>query len=1092
MVPGGSFHIGSPNRVRLARIRVPAMKFLKVRYVCQALLLAAAIMRAAPTATDVHAVTAEMQWRMIGPFRGGRTVAVSGVAQQQNTFYMAANNGGVWKTTDYGVTWKPIFDGQPTGSIGALAVAPSDPDVLYVGSGEGLQRPDLSVGDGVYKSVDGGRTWKHLGLRDGYQIPSIVVDPQDPNRLFVAVLGHPYGPNSERGLFRSTDGGQSFQRVLYKDENTGAMEVAFDPDNSQNVYATLWAARQAPWEVGASFNGLGSGLFKSSDGGGTWHQIGKGLPLIEQGLGRIGFVIAKSNNRRMYAQVDASAAYVGLYRSDDAGEHWTKVNSESRIVGRGGDFAGVQADPNNENKIYVANTSTYRSEDAGKTFVAIKGAPGGDDYHTIWINPNNPNIILLGVDQGATLTVNGGQTWSSWYNQPTAQFYHVITDNQFPYWVYGAQQESGSIGIASRSDYGSISFRNWQTVGVEEYGYVAPDPLNPALIYGGKATRFNRVTGDVQDISPQPLRGAHRFVRTMPLLFSPADPHTLLLASEVLFKTTNGGTSWDVISPDLTRKQWAMPDVIQAFASQDTESGKHRGVIYTIAPSPKDAALIWAGTDDGLIHVTRDGGKNWKDVTPPELSAWSKVSLLEASHFQASTAYAAINRVRLDDLKPHIFRTHDFGRTWTSIVEGLPDRAVVNAVREDPKRAGLLYAGTEIGVFVSLDDGVHWQPLQQNLPVTSVRDLVIHENDLVIGTHGRSFWILDDITPLRQLGVGKQERGGTQLFAPETAMRWRWNRNTDTPLPPEEPVGQNPPDGAILDYVLGSDARSVTLDIVDASNKLVRHYASADKPGASLAELGKELNVPTYWVRPDLILSGTAGGHRFIWDLRYAPPDSLDHEYPISAIYRNTPRTPLGALALPGRYLVRLTVDGESYSQPLVVIMDPRIQTTGAGLLRQFATSRSVSDMMNESYGMLAQARGLQKAVTEAAQRPATSEDLKASLTRAAETLGTLIGSGGRRRSASGQPGLGALNGQLAQVFEILQGSDAAPTTQALSATNHLNVSLRAKRLEWIQFQTGELKTLNEHLKNANLPELSMARASPQDMSTLGTDSDEP
>ncbi len=825
-----------------------------------------------------------MRWRLIGPFRGGRTVAISGIAEQPNVFYMAPTDGGVWKSTDYGNTWKPIFDGQDTGSIGALAVAPSDPNILYAGSGEGLQRPDLSVGDGMYKSTDAGKSWQHLGLRDGQQIASIAVDPVDPNRLFVAVLGHPYGPNPERGVYRSVDGGQSFEQVLYKDENTGAAQVALSPGNPQIVYATLWEARQAPWEIGNSFTGPESGLFRSTDGGNTWKQLTQGIPTFAQGLGRIGFDIAPSDPKRMYALIDASHAYGGLYRSNDAGESWQKVNNEVRIWGRGSDFACVRVDPKDENKIYVANTSTYRSTDAGENFVAIKGAPGGDDYHSIWINPQNPGIIFLGVDQGATLSVNGGQTWSSWYNQPTAQFYHVITDNRFPYWVYGGQQESGSAAVESRSDDGSISFRNFHPVGAEEYGYVAPDPLHPDIVYGGKVTRFNWITKDVQDVSPQILRGKYRFVRTMPLLFSPADPHILYLGSNVLFKTTNGGDSWQVISPDLTRKQWQMPAVIEAFESKDPEKGQHRGVIYTIAPSPKDVNLIWVGTDDGLIQITRDGGKNWRDITPPALTPWSKVSLIEASHFDTETAYAAINRFRLDDLKPHIYRTHDGGKTWSEVVSGLPDQAVVNAVREDPKRKGLLFAGTEIGVFVSFNDGDRWQPLQMNLPVTSIRDLTIHGNDLIAGTHGRSFWILDDITPLRQVNQ--------VLFAPEEAIRWRWNRNTDTPLPPEMPVGQNPPDGAILDYTLKANSGPVTLDIYNAKGELVRRYSSNDQP----PQPEKDLNVPTYWIRPPQTLSNEAGMHRFVWDLRYAPPKSLQHEYPISAIYRNTPEEPRGAL----------------------------------------------------------------------------------------------------------------------------------------------------------------------------------------------------
>ncbi|MBV8858263.1 MAG: glycoside hydrolase, partial [Acidobacteria bacterium] len=682
-----------------------------------------------------------LRWRMIGPFRGGRTVGATGVPSRPNVFYIGVNNGGVWKTDDAGRTWNPIFDEQPTGSVGALAVAPSRPDTIYVGTGEGLQRPDLSVGDGLYRSNDGGRTWSHLGLRDGQQIGSIIVDPRDPERLLVAVLGHPYGPNEERGVYRSTDGGRTFEKVLYKDENTGAIALAFDPSNARNVYAVLWAARQGPWENGA-WQGPGSGLFKSADGGTTWRQLTKGLPTFEQGLGRIGIAIAPSDPKRMYANVDAPQLG-GIYRSDDAGESWTRTNDEVRVWGRGSDFAEVKVDPRDPDVVYSANTSSYKSADGGKTFHAWKGAPGGDDYHTIWINPENPQIVLLATDQGATITVNGGRTWSSWYNQPTAQFYHVSTDDQFPYWVYGGQQESGSVGTTSRGDNGAITFRDWRTVGAEEYGYVAADPLNPNIIYGGKLSRFDKTTGQVVNIAPEPVRaGKYRFLRTAPVLFSPVDPHVLYYAGNVLFKTTNGGNSWDVISPDLTRETYDVPESIGVYRKPDMATMPRRGVIYTVAPSHKDVNTIWAGTDDGLIHITRDGGKTWKNITPPQLTSWSKVSIIDAGHFDDQTAYAAVNRFRLDDLRPHVYRTHDGGKTWTEIVKGLPDDPV-NAVREDPVRRGLLFAGTERAVYVSFNDGDEWQPLRLNMPATSIRDLVVHRDDIVVGTHGRSFWILD-------------------------------------------------------------------------------------------------------------------------------------------------------------------------------------------------------------------------------------------------------------------------------------------------------------------------------------------------------------
>src|SRR5579864_2548942 len=920
-------------------------------------LLLTAFLPAQQISSDLYS---GLRWRMIGPYRGGRTVAAAGIASQPNVFYVAANNGGVWKTDDFGRTWKPLFDDQPTGSICALAIAPSDPSIIYAGSGEGLQRPDLSVGDGIYKSTDAGRTWRHLGLRDGQQIPAILVDPRDPNRVFVAVLGHPYGPNAERGVFRSTDGGETWQKVLYKDENTGAIDLAFDPTNARTIYAVLWAARQGPWENG-EWSGPNSGLFKSTDGGTTWQQLSGGLPTPAQGLGRIGIAIAPSDPSRMYALVEAQQS--ALYRSNDAGANWQRINTESRIVGRGSDFAGVRVDPKNKDVIYVANTSTYRSSDAGQSFTAIKGAPGGDDYHTIWINPENPRIILLACDQGATISVNGGETWSSWYNQPTAQFYHVITDNRFPYWVYGGQQESGSAGVASRSDYGEVTFREWHPVGVEEYGYVAPDPLNPNLIYGGKATRFNQSTGEVQEIGPAVLRGGkYRFVRTMPILFSPVDPHVLYLASQVLFKTINGGHSWEAISPDLTREKYEIPASVGIYTDDARKEATRRGVIYAVAPSHKDVNVIWAGTDDGFIHVTRDGGKTWKNITPPELTPWSKVSILDASHFDDLTVFAAINRFRLDDLKPHIYRTHDGGTTWKEIVAGLPD-GPINTVREDPVRKGLLYAGSELAVYVSFNDGDSWEPLRLNMPAISIRDLVIHDNDLVAGTHGRGFWILDDISPLRQMSA-EIAASDAHLFRPAAAYRVRRDNYPDTPLPPEEPAGQNPPDGAILYYYLKSPASSpVTLEVFDAARKQVRRYSSADKP----EPVDPTVNVPTYWIRPPQILAANAGMHRFVWDLHYPPPDALRHEYPISAIYRDTPRYPLGPAALPGEYSVRLTVDGRSYTQILTVRMDPRVKTPPAGLLQQFTLATKVTGMMQRDYEALQQIRELR---TKVGQNP--------------------------------------------------------------------------------------------------------------------------
>lgn len=870
---------------------------------------------------------AGLKYRMIGPHRAGRTVGISGVADQPNIFYIGVNNGGVWKTTDYGHTWKPIFDAENTGSVGDVAVAPSNSNVIYVGSGEGIQRPDLSIGNGLYKSSDAGKTWSNMGLQDAQQIGGISIDPTNENRIFVAALGHPYGPNKERGVYRSLDGGKTLEQVLYIDENTGAVQVLIDPNHTNIVFATIWAARQGPWENGA-WDGEASGLYKSMDGGTTWKKITKGFPTTtEDGLGRIGFTIAPSNSNRMYATVDA-AKKGGIYRSDDGGESWYMLTSDARLWGRGSDFAEVKADPKNEDIVYSANVVMWKSKDGGKTWEGIKGAPGGDDYHRFWINPNNTNIIAIGLDQGGTITVNGGETYSSWYNQATAQFYHVSTDNSFPYNVYGGQQESGSVGIASRSNDGGITFREWHPVGVEEYGYVAADPLDPNIIYGGKITRYDKRTAQVQNISPTPVRdGKVRFIRTAPVLFSPVDNKTLFFAGNIIFKTNNGGSSWETISPDLSRETWDIPASVGIYNTEEVKKMRQRGVVYSLAPSYQDLNVLWAGTDDGLIHITKDGGKNWKNITPASITSWSKISMIDASRFDVNTAYVAVNRIRVDDMTPHIYKTTDGGLTWKKIINGLPNEPI-NSVREDAVRKGLLFAGSENAVYFSLDAGENWQSLRLNMPATSIRDLVIKDDDLVIGTHGRSFWILDNITPIRQINVNKTKE--TVLLKPQKAVRVRWNMNTDTPLPPEEPAGENPPDGAMIDYYLNTNSSGpVKLEILNAKGEIIRTFTSND----TLYTI-PEVNIPLYWIRPQQILAATAGAHRFLWDMKYAPLN-VPAAYPMTAIKHNTPPDATAPWVMPGNYKIRLTVDGKIQEQPITITMDPRVKTSTTQWQRQ-------------------------------------------------------------------------------------------------------------------------------------------------------------
>ncbi len=973
---------------------------------------------------------------MIGPFRAGRTVGAVGIASQPNVFYIGVNNGGVWKTNDAGRTWKPIFDDQPTGSIGDIAIAPSNPNVIYVGSGEGLQRPDLSTGDGMYRSDDGGKTWTHLGLREGQQIASITVDPRDENRLLVAVLGHPYGPNEERGIYRSTDGGKSFDRVLYKDENTGAMQVEFAPGSSSVVYADLWAGRQGPWENGA-WQGKESGLFKSVDGGTTWTKLTKGLPTVEQGLGRIGFTISRSDPSRLYATVDAQPAVAGIYASSDAGESWARVNGDPRLWGRGSDFAELRVHPKDPNTVFVANVASYKSIDGGKTFTGFKGAPGGDDYHRLWINPEQPDTMLFATDQGATITVNGGETWSSWYNQPTAQFYHVNTDNQYPYWVCGGQQESGSACVASRGRTGAIGAWDWETVGVEEYGYVAPDPLDPNIVYGGKITRFDRRTRHVQNIAPEAVRtGKYRFLRTAPVIFSPVDNKSLFYAGNVIFKTTTGGQSWEVISPDLSREKWDVPANVGIYATKEMETMPRRGVVYTIAPSYKDLGTIWAGTDDGLIHVTRDGGKNWQNVSPPELKSWAKVSLIDAGRFDANTAYAAINTFRLDDLRPHIFRTHDGGKTWKEIVKGIPNGGIVNAVREDPIRKGLLYCGTEQAVYFSIDDGENWQPLRLNMPATSIRDLVIKDDGVVVGTHGRSFWILDDITPLRQI-EGNTKNADVTFFAPQLATRVKRSLHTDTPFPPEEPAGQNPPDGAVINYFLKQPAKApIVLEILDPDGRLIRRFASDDKP--LKVDLTK-VNPPEYWIRPFQPLKNEAGMQRFVWDLMYLNPPADNYDLPISAIYKDTPWVPQGPAVIPGTYTLRMTIDGRTFSQKLNVRMDPRVTTPAAGLKQQFELSVA-------AYNGIIRSRNLAESVRKKIAELERSQPSSSVLPKLKALLDG-IGGRGTTLGVADFP-LSRLSGAFTQLLDLLQDADVAPTSQAVAASRDLQTALdNAERL---------------------------------------------
>ena len=1011
----------------------------------------------------------DLHWRMIGPFRGGRTRAAVGVPSQPNVFYIAQVNGGVWKSDDYGRTWNPIFDHESTQSVGAIAVAPSDPNIIYVGSGEGLHRPDLSVGNGIYKSTDAGKTWTHLGLNDGQQIPALAVDPRDANKVFAAVLGHPYGPNEERGLYRSTDGGQTWQRVISKDENTGASDVVIDPSNPDVMFASMWEAREGPWEDNNKHDGEGGGLFKSTDGGNTWHAVTNGLP---KDLAQIYVAIAPSDSRRVYATLAQAGGKLGVYRSDDGGDSWAQITDDPRPAGRigGGDLSIPKVDPKNPDLLYVVSTVTMRSSDGGKTWSGFRGAPGGDDYQNIWINPNNGNIILIASDQGAIITVNGGASWSSWYNQPTAQLYHAIADNSFPYRVCAGQQESGSVCISSRGNDGAITFREWHPVGVIEYGYAAPDPLDPDIIYGGGRTevsKFHFSTGQVQNVTPIPVRDQkYRANRTEPLMFSPVDPHILYYATNYLFKTTDGGQNWQTISPDLTRESPGVPASVGTLINKGAD--KQRGVIYSLAPSFKDVNTLWAGTDDGQLWITHDGGKNWDNITPKELTAWSKVTQISASHFDEKTAYASVSRFRINDTHPYIYRTHDGGHSWTLVAAGLPDFGPVDTVREDPVRKGLLFAGTENSVWVSFDDGDHWQSLQLNLPHTSMRDLWIHENDLIVATHGRAFWILDDIAPLREASTALAS--SAHLFAPAPAYRVQRDTNSDTPLPPDEPMAANPPDGAILDYYLPAAASLVAIEIVDGQGHVVRRFSNSDKADITDEELRKQL-IPLYWVRKPRQVATGAGMHRFIWGLHYAAPASMRHDYPIAAVPHDTPRLPLGPTVLPGKYTVRLTVDGKTSSAPLIVKMDPRVKTPASGLEKKFQAETRMAEILNESTHALLQGGSLRTQIEKlAGQNNAAAKD---ALDAFSKKLNAMLGGGGGFFAPPSQEvTLARVNGEAATLYQLIWQPDAEPTAAEMEAASTAERDRTDVMKRWNYFKSTDLPALNRMLRDAKIPEV--------------------
>ena len=989
---------------------------------------------AAPAARHPGAPEFEnLRWRLVGPFRGGRTLAACGIAGDPATFYTGAVGGGVWKTENAGRTWEPVMDGQPVASIGALAVAPSDSRVVYVGSGEADMRSDVSYGNGMYRSADAGRTWKRIGLSDTRQIGRIVVDPRDANRVFVAALGHGFGPNAERGVFRSTDGGATWTKVLFRDADTGAIDLAFQPGNPRTILAALWQTRRPPWNTYPPSNGPGSGLYRSEDGGDTWHRAGDGLPAEK--LGRIGIAFAPGEPRRVYTVVDAKDG--GLFRSDDAGAHFTRVSSDRRVWDRGWYFGDLAVDPKNGDVVYACNTSVYRSTDGGRTFLPFKGAPGGDDYHQLWIDPTEPKRMIVASDQGTVVSLDGGRAWSSWYNQPTAQLYHVVTDDRFPYWIYGAQQDSGAAAVPSRTDYRSITLRDWRPIAAGgEAGMIAPDPKDPRVVFGGTVGRFDWTTLQDQDVNPTFAHpGEYRGEWTLPLVFSPKNPAALYFGNQFLFRTTDAGRHWEKASPDLTRERPDVPATLDPPTAEDTPvKGPRRGVIWSIAPSPLEEGRIWCGTNDGAIHRTTDGGRTWQNVTPPDLSAWSAIAGIEASRFDARTAYAAIDRHRLDDVAPHILRTTDDGRTWTPIAAGIPDGAYVHVVREDPARRGLLYAGTELGVFVSFDDGARWQTLQRNLPTCSVRDIAVRRGDLVIATHGRSFWVMDDVSALAQWN-DTVAGSPAWLFAARAAVRVHPASFQGTPEPKDEPAGENPPDGAGLDYWLAADG-PVTIEILDAKGELVRRFASTDSP--TPPDLQRIVTTPD-WVAVERPPAATAGLHRVVWNLRYAVPKELTG---LGRFANASVRVP------PGRYTVRLTAGGRTATQPLEVVRDPRVPATDADLAAQFELARELESLRLEIARGIAQAAAMRRAMAS------TGNGGAADVQALSKKIDEVAGAPGDLRpeefwADEGTDSLRKLSTALLRFAVSVESADAAPSPDLVAGFRQRRETARRTLTAW-------------------------------------------
>jgi photosystem II stability/assembly factor-like uncharacterized protein len=1026
-------------------------------------------------------------WRNIGPFRGGRVSAVSGVVGQPGVFYIGLPLGGVWKTTSAGTTWFPIFDSiKEVSSIGSVEVAPSDPNVIYVGTGDLITGGGINEGNGMYKSTDAGKTWQHLGLDQTRQIPSILVDPHDPNLVLIAAQGNVHAKSDARGVFRSTDGGKTWNKTLYVDDSTGLQKLAWAADHPEVVLATtvrhyappVPTPSRGPPAPNAPSN---TALYKSTDEGVTWKQItGGGLPALN---GRTSVAVAMNTN----AQRIFLIGNFGLYRSDDGGSTWRQMDATDRRVGngQGGYNCGVYVDPKNPDIVYTINTSSYKSTDGGSTFTGFKGAPGGDDPQQMWIDPADGQRMLLGFDQGATISLDGGQTWSSWYNQSTDQVYHISTDNSFPYWVYATQQDAGAIATLSRGNLGEITPLDWKPVPGWEWGTIVPDPLDPKIVYasGNGISKITYPSEQWINISPDMDPGGKlRTGFSQPLVWTPWNQHELLAGFQYLMGTTDGGVRWTKMSPDLTVPKNPPPAPVATAPGQPPSPP--RDAIEAISASSVAAGTIWVGTSNGLVHVTRDNGKTWNDVSIPAMLnlARANISAIDASHQDAATAYVAVDHHTTGDYAPYLYRTHDYGKTWTRIVNGLPtdepSGSFARVIREDPKKAGLLFAGTESAIYVSFDDGDHWQSLMANLPNTSYRDITMHGSDLVVGTYGRGIWILDDYSVLRQLTPTVASEPA-HLFEPADAVRVRRNVNYDTPFPPEVPYALNPPDGVIIYYSLASRPSSpISLDVIDASGAIVRHMSST--PSAPVAEAAQPPE-PNFWLAPPASMPTNVGINRVNWDLRYDPPPAFTHSFEINANPGLTPPSPEGPLAIPGIYTLKLTVSGKSYTQRVTVKNDPRSPAKPSDLRAQLDLQMKYYDGAKESSDAYGQISALRRSLTEYTHGSPPSE-IVAVATALDAKLAALGGTTDRGRGGfTGRggtpppPSFMAINGTMGHELIALDNGDMLPNEPMRKGYTAKCSDLKTAITSWKSINSADLTAFNAILTKNNVKPIAVS-----------------